>query len=82
MPGRSSRYTAAQNAALEVATLAVVTESERPLTIEEIQHCDMSLIGHSQQKMSRILNSLVDKGFVCKFQNKEKGRMVYSKPEW
>lgn len=77
MPGKSSRFTAAQNAQLEVAALGVLVNSERALTVEEIQHCDMTLTGYTPQKMSRVLNTLVDKGFVCKTKSKEKNRMVY-----
>lgn len=77
MPGRSSKYTAAQNAQLEIYALDVLINAERPLNIEEIINSNMNLVGHSTQKMSRILNSLVERGTALKGQDKVTKRVTY-----
>jgi predicted transcriptional regulator len=78
MPGRSTKYTAAQNAALEIETLDTLVNAERALTIEEIINSNMNLVGHSTQKMARVLSSLIERGTVLKGYSKEKGKNIYT----
>ena len=77
MPGRASKFTSAQNADMELSALVILTNSDRAMTINEIQHCDMSLNGYTQQKMARVLNNLVEKGFAIKSKNKENNRVMF-----
>ena len=77
MAYKSSRFTAAKNAELEIAALDVLVNSPKALTIAEIQGIDMGLKGYTPQKMSRVLNKLVEMGFVFKTKSKSKQRMVY-----
>ena len=77
MPGRSSKFTAAQNAQLEFDVLDVLINAERALTIEEIQNSSVALQGFSSQKLSRVLNGLVERGTASKGKSKEKNRMIY-----
>ena len=79
MPGYvKSKYSKDINSELRVRALGVLTESPVALTIPEICQNDMTLNGHTPQKMARILNELVEAGFVMKTNSKNKGRMVYA----
>lgn len=77
MPGRSSRYTAAQNAQLEIWVLDTLINAERALTIEEIINTNMNLTGHTTQKIARVLSSLVERGTASKGKDKVKNKMIY-----
>lgn len=72
------KYTKDQNSELRVRALGVLAESPNALTIPEICAGDMGLMGQTSQKMARVLNELVEAGFVMKTSSKSKGRMVYA----
>lgn len=72
------KYTKDQNSELRVRTLGVLADSPNAMTIPEICAGDMSLMGQTPQKMARVLNELVEAGFVMKTNSKSKGRMVYA----
>ena len=54
----------------------VLAEAQDALTIDEIQHRDVSLVGMTPQMTAKILNHLVEMGLVAKSKNRS-GRMVY-----
>lgn len=79
MPGRTSKYNARINGELKMRVLAVLEDADdsvRP-TLDWIKQQDIILAPHSTQKLSRILNELVDMGLVRKGKSKSLGRMVY-----
>ena len=78
MPGiRSSKYSTTQTQSMTMNALGVLLDSQIPLTISEICAADMNLAGQTSQKMSRVLNDLVERGFVKKTKSKSKGKMIY-----
>lgn len=79
MPGRTKvrKFSAAQEGEFRMRVLDILSNSDNALSIEEIQRKDMILQGLSGQKMSRVLNYLVEMGFVRKAKSKTLGRMVY-----
>lgn len=54
----------------------VLAEEQQALTISDIQSKDIRLTGITSQKMARMINHLVDVGFVAKAKGRD-GRMVY-----
>lgn len=54
----------------------VLADSQQALNITQIQQMDMCLSGITSQKMARMINHLVEMGFVAKAKGKD-GRMVY-----
>lgn len=79
MPGFvKSKYSKDFNSELRVRALGVLAESPNALTIPEICSEDLTLTGQTPQKMARVLNELVEAGFVKKTNSKSKGRMVYA----
>ena len=79
MPGFvKSKYSNEFNSELRVRALGVLAESPSALTIPEICAGDLNLTGQTPQKMARILNDLVEAGFVMKTNSKSRGRMVYA----
>ena len=72
------KYTKDQNSELRVKALGVLAESPNAMTIPEICASDMGLMGQTSQKMARVLNELVEAGFVMKTKSKSKNRMVYA----
>ena len=72
------KYTKDQNSELRVRALGVLADSPNAMTIPEICAGDMGLMGQTPQKMARVLNELVEAGFVMKTNSKSKGRMVYA----
>ena len=72
------KYTKEQNSELRVRALGVLADSPNAMTIPEICAGDMGLMGQTPQKMARILNELVEAGFVMKTNSKSKSRMVYA----
>lgn len=77
MPGRTSKYSARTNGMLKLATIDVLNTYPQAMTISDICVRDMTLTGQTTQKMSRILNELVEMGIVRKAKSKKKKRMVY-----
>ena len=57
--------------------IAVILADEQvALNIQQIQMRDPNLVGITSQKMARMINHLVEMGFVAKAKGKD-GRMVY-----
>lgn len=77
MPGRTSKYSARTNGMLKLAALDVLNTYPYAMTISDICVRDMSLNGQTTQKMSRVLNELVEMGLVKKAKSRSKKRMVY-----
>lgn len=74
---KTSKYSVEQTQSISVAAFGVLAEAQRALTIPEIQGRDLSLTGQTPQKLSRVLNELVEAGFVIKGFDKEQGRVNY-----
>lgn len=78
MPGRTSQYTAAQNDEMRGRVLVALADAGRPMTSEEIINADITLAGVSTQKISKLLNELIERGVVSKNKSKlRNNRMVY-----
>lgn len=75
---KTSKYSTTQTQAITVAALGVLADSPVPLTIPEICAADLTLTYQTTQKMSRVLNELVEAGFVKKTKSKSKGKMIYA----
>lgn len=71
-----SRYTAEQNHRWTVEAMVVLSEAKEAMTCEQIRMADLDLLNVTPQKMSRILNDLVEGGFVMKTKAKS-GLMKY-----
>ena len=71
------KYTAAQTQEWSVRAMVVLSESQKPLSCDEIRQSDLCLVGVTPQKMARILTELVESGFVVKTKSKSKGVMLY-----
>ena len=77
MPGRTSKNSTRTNGMLKLAAHDVLNTYPQAMTISDICVRDMSLVGQTTQKMSRVLNELVEMGLVRKAKSKSKKRMVY-----
>lgn len=79
MPGRVKvrKMSATQESEIRMRTLAVLLDSDEALTTDQIKSRDIVLAPITSQKMSRILNYLLEMGFVRKAKSKVSGRMVY-----
>lgn len=78
MPGKS-KYSAITDAELKMRVVDALNEAsdaDMP-TLDWIKRRDIILSPYSNQKLSRILGSLVDIGLVQKGKSKSLGRMVY-----
>lgn len=75
---KSPKYSVTQTQAITVSALAVLADSPTPLTIEEIKAGDLTLTYQTTQKMARVLNELVEAGFVKKTKSKSRGKMIYA----
>lgn len=71
-----SKYTPAHNQELAVAAMVVLADSKEALTCDQIKQGDLILAEVTPQKMARVLNELVEAGFVVKTKGRS-GRMVY-----
>lgn len=75
---KKSKYSLEQTQEIMMRAFGALCDSETPMTIEEIQQADLSLVSTTTQKMARVLNELVEKGVVVKTKSKAKGgRMIY-----
>lgn len=74
---KTSKYSVEQTQSISVAVFGVLAEAQRALTIPEIQGRDLSLVNQTSQKLSRVLNELVEAGFISKGFDKERGRVNY-----
>lgn len=73
----SNKYSSAQNEQLIAAVVDVLEDSPVAMTISDICVRRPSLAGQTSQKMSRILNELIEYGLVRKSLNKQTKRMMY-----
>lgn len=73
---RTSKYSIEQKNEWSGRIAIVLAEAQDALTIDEIQHRDVSLVGMTPQMTAKILNHLVAMGLVAKSKNRS-GRMVY-----
>lgn len=71
-----SKYTTEQNQRWSVAAMIVLSNSQEAISCDEIRRSDLELVEVTPQKMARILNELVEAGFVMKTKGKD-GRMRY-----
>jgi predicted transcriptional regulator len=75
---KKAKYTVEQSQEIMMRAFGALCDSSVPMTIDEIQQADLFLVSTTAQKMSRVLNELVEKGVVAKTKSKAKGgRMVY-----
>ncbi len=77
---KKSKYTPAQNQEWMMVAYNVLCESSESMTNEEIRHTDLSLTYVTQQKMSRLLNQLVEDGYILKSKGRD-GRTRYKAVE-
>lgn len=76
MPYTRPKYSPELTQRWTTKAMIVLAEAQRDMTCKEIQQGDLDLVGVTQQKMSRILNELVEKGLVMKSKGKS-GLMHY-----
>ena len=75
---KKPKYTIEQSQEIMMRTFGALCDSDKPMTIDEIQQADLFLVSTTAQKIARVLNELVEKGVVAKTKSKAKGgRMVY-----
>ena len=75
---KKPKYTIEQSQEIMMRAFSALCDSDKPMTIDEIQQADLFLVSTTAQKMARVLNELVEKGVVAKTKSKAKsGRMVY-----
>ena len=75
---KKPKYTIEQSQEIMMRAFGALCDSDKPMTIDEIQQADLFLVSTTAQKMARVLNELVEKGVVAKTKSKAKGgRMVY-----
>lgn len=77
MPYKTSKYSTQQNSEFTVRCLEVLENSPEAMSIAQIQASDMVLKNTTSQKLSRILNHLVEFGVIKKSKDKVSGHMVY-----
>lgn len=77
MPYKTSKYSTQQNSEFTVRCLEVLENSPEAMSIAQIQASDMILKNTTSQKLSRILNHLVEFGVIKKSKDKVSGHMVY-----
>ncbi len=72
------KYTAEQESEFRFRILDILNEQEEAIDINEIKSQAPMLLGPlSYQKMSRILNYLIEMGLVRKAKHRATNRMVY-----
>lgn len=71
-----SKYSPLQTQEWTVAAMVVLSESQEALTCEQIRMSDLGLVDVTPQKMSRILATLAEDGFIVKSKGKD-GKMRY-----
>ena len=75
---KKPKYTIEQSQEIMMRAFGALCDSDKPMTIDEIQQADLFLVSTTAQKIARVLNELVEKGVVAKTKSKAKGgRMVY-----
>lgn len=73
---RTSKYSAEQNARMEVAALSALIEGARAMTRDEVIAVSVELSGVTPQKLSRVLGELCEKGVASKTKTSN-GRVAY-----
>lgn len=80
MPGviRKRRMSSEKECELKFRILDILESSENSMTLDEIKQCDLIVLGqYTNQKLSRLLSSLIESGLVRKGKSKSTGRMMY-----
>ena len=77
MPYKTSKYTTTQNGEFTTRCIDVLENSPEAMSIADIQKSDMVLHDVTSQKLSRILNHLVEFGVIKKTKDRASGHMVY-----
>ena len=77
MPYKISIYSTQQNSEFTVRSIDVLENSPEAMSIADIQKSDMVLHDVTSQKLSRILNHLVEFGVIKKTKDRASGHMVY-----
>lgn len=77
MPYRTSKYSAQQNSEFTVRCIEVLENSPEAMSIAQIQASDIVLHDVTSQKLSRILNNMVEFGLIKKCKDRASGHMVY-----
>ena len=77
MPYKTSKYSAQKNSEFTVRCIDVLENSPEAMSIADIQKSDMVLHDVTSQKLSRILNHLVEFGVIKKTKDRASGHMVY-----
>lgn len=80
MPGvvRKRKMSAEKEGELKFRILDILESSENSMNLDDIKaSAPMILGGYTTQKLSRLLNSLIEAGLVRKSQSKSTGRMMY-----
>ena len=74
---RTSQYSADYNAEKKVAILDLLVRTGEAMSIDKMKSSDFALTDMTIQKMSRLLNELVEMGLVAKGKNYQTGRNIY-----
>lgn len=80
MPGtvRKRKLSAEKEGELKFRLLDILESSENSMNLDEIKASDPFVLGgYTTQKLSRLLNSLVENGLVRKAPSRSTGRMMY-----
>ena len=77
MVRRTTKYSIEQKNEWSGRIAIVLAEAQDALTIDEIQHRDISLVGMAPQMTAKILNHLVEFGVIKKTKDRASGHMVY-----
>lgn len=73
---KTSKYTAQFNSELRTNIFAVLVESRRSMTRDEIQRSAVSLAEVSPQKITSMLTQMYNQGFINKAKGTN-GKMMY-----
>lgn len=74
---KKPKYSIELTQEITMRAFAALSESNTPLTIDEIKQADLFLINITDQKISRVLSELCEKGFIKKTKSKSKNKMIY-----
>lgn len=77
MPYKTSKYSKQQNSEFTMRCIEVLENSPEAMSIAQIQASDLVLRDITSQKISRILNNLVEFNIIKKSKDRVSGHMVY-----
>ena len=77
MPYKTSKYSKQQNSEFTMRCIEVLENNPEAMSIAQIQASDLVLHNITSQKLSRVLNNLVEFGIIKKTKDKASGHMVY-----